>query len=193
MARNRAVCKDLDDAELVRRSLKDIDYFTCLYNRYERKLLWYIRKISLASEDEARDILQEAFIKIWRNLNEYDNNMKLSSWLYRIVHNEAVSHYRKQRSYGKDQVVDMGETQVRDLHADIDIDPAPGDTFELTYKVLNMMPQKYRECIVLQYFEEMSYEDISDILKIPEGTVAIRINRAKKLFRKIADKESIRF
>lgn len=193
MARDRAVCKDLEDAELVIRSLHDIDYFTCLYDRYERRLIRYIRKISLAGEDEARDILQEAFIKIWRNLNDYDSSMKLSSWLYRIVHNETISHHRRQISYGKNQVVELEEYEIRDLHADIDVDPPPEDTFALTFKILNMMPQKYRECIVLQYFEQMSYEDISDVLKIPEGTVAIRINRAKKLFKKIAENEHISF
>lgn len=186
-------CTELDDREIVRLSLQDLQYFSCLYERYAPRLLKYIRTISFAGEDDAQDILQEAFIKVWRNLNEYDEAMKLSSWLYRIVHNETISHYRKKSSFGKDQLVDIEETRLKDLHADVDIGPPQEDKLDHTYRVLGLMPVKYRECIVLQYFEQMSYEDISDILKIPEGTVAIRINRAKKLFKKIAEKEHISF
>lgn len=193
MVIRKTECRDLDDNEIVKRSLEDLDYFTCLYERFESRLKQYVRKISSAGPDEASDILQEAFIKVWRNLNEFDEGMKLSSWLYRIVHNETVSHYRRERAFGKDQQLDLDEANVMDLQADIDIDLPPEDKLKLTFKVLEMMPQKYRECIVLQYFEHMSYEDISDILRIPEGTVAIRINRAKKLFRQIAEKEKISF
>jgi len=75
--------------------IEEIDYFACLYDRYEPKLLRYIKKISQADADEASDILQEAFIKMWKNLNNYDDSLKLSSWLYRIVHNETISFCRK--------------------------------------------------------------------------------------------------
>jgi RNA polymerase sigma-70 factor (ECF subfamily) len=72
-------------------------------------------------------------------------------------------------------------------------DENPEDRFFLTHKVLDKLALKYREVLILRFMEKMSYEEISDVLKIPEGTVAIRINRAKKMFVKIAEKENISF
>ena len=89
------ICKQLSDREIVEKSLADIDYFSCLYDRYESRLFRYIKRIALVNDEQAHDILQEAFIKIWRNLNEFDQSLKLSSWIYRIVHNETVSCWRK--------------------------------------------------------------------------------------------------
>ena len=65
---NKDICKKLSDKEIILKSLEDINYFACLYDRYEIKLLRYINNISHASHEEASDILQEAFIKMWRNL-----------------------------------------------------------------------------------------------------------------------------
>ena len=105
MTIKKETCKNLADSEIIEKSLIEIDYFACLYERYEPVLLRYIKKISSAREEEASDILQEAFIKIWKNLNNYDDSLKLSSWLYRIVHNETISFCRKKRSFGKNNVV----------------------------------------------------------------------------------------
>lgn len=183
----------MEDQEIVRRSLSDLEYFSCLYDRYEAKLLHYIRKLSHVNHEEAEDILQDSFIKIWRNLNDYDDTMKLSTWLYRIVHNETISYYRKKQSYGKDNTMELDENQLNDFHTDLEIEADPEKRYLSTNKVLNQLPIKYKECIILKYFEQMSYEEISDVLKIPEGTVAIRINRAKKIFKKIAKNEHISF
>lgn len=186
----RDKCKELSDKEIVVRSLVDVNFFACLYQRYEPVLLRYIRQLSLVGEDEARDILQESFIKIWRHLNEFDNSMKLSSWLYRIVHNETVSFIRKDRSYGKDR-----KTDINDLNADLpdetEVELDPEERYRTTYEILNRLPIKYRESLVLKFIEKKSYEEISDILRIPEGTVATRINRAKSMFREMAGNKRI--
>jgi RNA polymerase sigma-70 factor (ECF subfamily) len=193
MSIKKVICDKLEDNEIVRRSLKDVEYFSCLYDRYESRLKRYIKKISFANEEEAEDILQDSFIKIWRNLNQFDESLKLSSWLYRIVHNETISYQRKKRSYGKNHIVPLEENLLNDFYSEIELDITTDDTHKLTLGVINSMPLKYKECIILKYFEMMSYEEISDILKIPEGTVAVRINRAKKMFKKIAEKEHISF
>jgi len=176
-------CKDLNDNEIVAKSRGNLDYFSCLYLRYEPELLRYIRRISRVDEEEARDILQESFIKIWRNLNEYDSGLKLSSWIYRIVHNEAVSFLRQQKSFGKNNKSDVKKYEDL-IPEETEIDPE--DKVLLTQKILYHLPMKYREVLILKFFEKKSYEEISDILKIPGGTVAIRINRAKQKFRNLA-------
>lgn len=181
-------CKDLNDNEIVAKSLENLDYFSCLYQRYEPELLRYIPRISGCDPEEAQDILQEAFIKIWRNLNEFDQGLKLSSWIYRVVHNETVSFIRKKKSYGKDNTRDI------ELYRNVLADESgnPEETEEQIGKILGLLdhlPLKYKEVLVLKFLENKSYEDISDILKIPEGTVAIRINRAKKNLRTLSIKQ----
>ena len=187
------ICNKLSDKEIIQKSLEDLDYFACLYDRYEPKLLRYIKKISMADHEEASDILQDAFIKMWKNLNSYDDSLKLSSWLYRIVHNETISFCRKKRSFGKNNKLNLEDIRLDDLPDDSDIEVNPEMRYFLTHEILNKLALKYREVLVLKFMEEMSYEEISDVLKIPEGTVATRINRAKKMFKTIADTEQITF
>ena len=185
---SKAICGELSDREIILKSLEVTDFFSCLYERYESQLLRYIKRVAFTTDEEAADILQEAFIKIWRNLHAIDQSLKLSSWLYRIVHNEAVSFLRKKRSFGKDRRVAWDEQRF----ADIPDDTVPGAAEELenraqlTYRTLMQLPELYKEVLILKFMENMSYEEISDILKIPEGTVATRISRAKKAFQKIA-------
>ncbi len=176
------ICQELSDLEIVRRSLRDVEYFACLYSRYEPKLLRYIKRISYSTREESEDILQEAFIKIWRNLHDFDQDLKLSSWIYRIVHNETVSFWRKKTSYGKDQMADLPEDLFDNEEKFFDEESEQESSSKKIDEILQQLPLKYREILVLKFLEMMSYEEISDVLKIPEGTVATRINRAKKAF-----------
>ena len=182
----KEICKQLTDTEIVRKSLADIDYFSCLFDRYEPKFLHYIKRIALVSQEEAEDILQDAFIKIWRNLNDFDESLKLSSWLYRIVHNETISHWRKEKAYGKDAQVTFGDHLLEFIVDDYETEEDQEVKKAFTQQILELLPLKYRDILVLKFLEGMSYDEISDILKIPEGTVATRMNRAKKAFLKMA-------
>jgi len=183
----KIICNSLSDAEIISMSISDIEYFKCLYERYEVRLKRYINKISNFSSDEVEDILQNAFINIWKNIHSYDDSMKQSSFLYRIVHNETVSQWRKQNS------IDNTKKNYQNLDSNEEMELLEDES---TYKnqidkILELMSQKYKEVLVLKFLENMDYEEISNILKIPEGTVATRINRAKKAFIKIADKENL--
>lgn len=184
------VCKNLSDEEIIEKSLIDIDYFACLYQRYDKKLLRYIKRMSMSSEEEASDILQDSFINIWRNIHNYDKKLKFSSWLYRIVHNEAISHYRKSVSFGKNRVVKIDFSDKFDIEEE-DNSGFVEEQHVLTHKILQKMSLKYREVLILSYLEKMNYTEISDVLKIPEGSVASRINRAKKMFKSIVENENI--
>ena len=176
------ICAELSDLQMVQKSLEDIEYFSCLYKKYEPILQRYIKRISFSSKEETEDILQEAYIKIWRNLYDFDQSLKLSSWIYRIVHNETISFWRKKTSYGKDQVVELDENLFKGLSSEFEAEDQQEEKSIVIQEVLQLLPIKYREVLVLKFFEMMSYEEISDVLKIPEGTVATRINRAKKAF-----------
>ncbi|RLA43009.1 MAG: hypothetical protein DRQ97_13285 [Gammaproteobacteria bacterium] len=190
MAIRAEICNELSDIEIVKKSLDDIDFFSCLYDRYEQKFLRYIKRITVVKQDEAEDILQEAFIKIWRNLNDFDQSLKLSSWLYRIVHNETISYWRKKKSFGKDRQVSLEDDHFESIpYESEEVDEELKEMF--THSVLELMPLKYKTVLVLKFLEGMSYDEISDVLKIPEGTVATRINRAKKSFIQMTKKENI--
>ncbi|MCK5085039.1 MAG: sigma-70 family RNA polymerase sigma factor [Candidatus Pacebacteria bacterium] len=188
-------CEDMSDKELVKRSLQDVDYFACIYERYEQKLIWYILRISSFSLEEAEDVLQEAFIKAWKNLNEFDENLKFSSWIYRIVHNTTITEWKKSRSYGKDKRQELDEEIFQNLPSSLDIEKEANQKFDKKniQKVLRLMPENYREILVLKFLEEKNYKEISDILKKPNGTIATLINRAKKSFYETAKEKNISF
>lgn len=175
--------------------MEEVDYFSCLYERYEERLLRYIRRIVPACDGDAEDILQESFLNIWKNLHAFDPRLKLSSWIYRIVHNQAVSCLRKHKSYGKDQQVEWDETAFASLPDEFDTGVAEALNTKdlLTRETLQQLPLPYKEVLLLKFLEGMSYEEISDVLKIPEGTVATRINRAKKAFRKLSTEKKLSF
>lgn len=182
---SKVICDELNDQDIVRKALaEEMDYFSCLYERYAARLRRYIRRLTLTSEEEAADILQEAFIRIWTHLHDYDSRFSLSTWLYRIVHNQAISFLRRKKAFGRDQTIPWNETLLPDVADDDGADTAEALQLQdrRTHAVLAQLPLPYQEVLLLKFFENMTYEEISDVLKIPEGTVATRINRAKKVF-----------
>lgn len=187
------ICKELNDDQLVRLSLTDINYFLFIYNRYKPRLLRYIEHISRVSKEQAEDILQDAFIKVWQNLKGYDPSLKFSSWLYRIVHNETVSNWRKSCSFQKNKKAQLNENlryeSVENLRSIFDLD----HTEQQVHELLDCLSLNYKTVLYLKYFKDMSYREISDVLKIPEGTVAVQLNRAKKQFEKLIKEKKVSF
>jgi len=179
------------DEELVRLVLEDQDYFLYLVRRYESKLFRYISRISNVDRDDAEDILQDIFIKVYRNLNGFDTDLKFSSWIYRITHNEVISNYRKYKNKVKVNSFDKDEEFVRNIADEFDIekDLSWVESKDRIFEILNQMEIKYRDVLVLKFLEDKSYHEISDILKKPGGTVGTLINRAKKQFFKILEVE----
>ena len=182
------------DEKLVKLTLQDQEVFAYLINRYEAKLLRYIIRISGVSREEAEDILQETFIKAYRNLNSFNPSLKFSSWIYRITRNQAISAYRKNKIREAGHVLDIDDDILNNIASNLDT----GQAVDLDYLrqnidgILNRVDKKYREVLVLKFLEEKSYQEISDILKKPMGTVATLINRAKKDFRKEMAKQKIK-
>ena len=188
--------KTKTDAELVALTLKDQEVFLHLVNRYENRLFRYIRRFTGVSIECAEDILQEVFIKIYRNLNDFDPDLSFSSWVYRITHNEAINHLKK----ANNQITVPLETDDKDsldliniLESETNI-PKELDKKELqkkVQKVVSMLSPDFRDVLILRYLEEKDYKEISDILKKPMGTVATLINRAKAQFKQIAEKNNL--
>ncbi len=182
------------DKELVALSLKNQENFLFLIKKYEDKLSSYIRRLTNASNEDIEDILQEVFIKTYLNLNDFDYELKFSSWIYRITHNEVISHHRKLQARPQGHYEVLDEDALDNISSELDI-PKELDNKLLKnkiFEVLNKLKDKQKEIIVLKFFEEKTYEEISDIIKKPMGTVASLMNRSKKEFKKefkIYDKE----
>lgn len=156
----------------------DIQSFGLLMERYQKKMIRYAGKF-LFNPEEAQDLVQEVFIKTYVNIRNFDLDRKFSSWIYRIAHNEFINAGVKKSklsffSFDFDVLfphLTAKETSDGDLNRQ--------ELKETIDKYLNRLDSKYREPLVLYYFEEMDYKEIAEILRVPVSTVGIRIKRAK--------------
>lgn len=184
--------ESLSDVELVKLTLADQENFLYLVNRYKDKLLHYIRRLTNTGLEEAEDTLQEVFIKVYLNLNDFDTDLKFSSWIYRITHNQVISRHRKIKARPEGYSIDIEDHAARSLAADVDI-MATTDLMILKKQialVLDKLAPKYQEVLVLKFLEEKNYQEISDIIKKPAGTVASTLNKAKHEFKKELAKQN---
>ena len=175
-------CEDKTDEELVVLTLRNKECFACLIDRYENKLLRYMKRISNVPEEELQDILQETFIKAYYNLNNFDPDLKFSSWIYRIAHNSVIDTHRKNKIRPQGNLIDIEDSLLQNIASDADVLKEVDRKYirKNIEDALENMGQKYQEVLVLKFFEEKDYREISDILKKPMGTVATLLNRAKK-------------
>lgn len=184
--------ENMSDEQLVQVSLENQDCFYYLMKRYEPKILRYIKRLTNISEEESADILQEIFIKVYRNLNGFNQKLKFSSWIYRIAHNEIINQYHKRKSYSAMISLNIEDDDVNNMAEivcdtfDVQDDYIFRENTEKVREALKELPDKYREILILRFLEDKSYDEISHILRKPAGTVATLINRAKLKFRKIA-------
>jgi len=168
------------DNELVTMSLEDREVFSEIIERYQNKIYRYIKRISSFSDDYVTDILQEVFIKTYINLNNFDTSLKFSSWLYRIAHNETISYVRKNKKHIESTL--FPDDSIDEFAADIHIEKQhiTKEHSKIVGQAIKSLSQKYQDVIMLKYFEYKSYDEISDIIQKPPGTVATWINRGKK-------------
>ncbi len=168
---------DEEIVELVSSGNKEL--YAEIIHRYQSKLMRYAQYL-VDDYAKASDAVQESFIKAYINLNGFNTKKKFSSWIYRIVHNEVINLIDKnKKNIGLDSSIDF------DSGVDIEDSYIKEEIALNTRKCLDSMDLKYREPLSLYYLEDKSYDEIGDILRLPAGTVATRINRAKAVMRKI--------
>jgi len=171
----------LSDEEIVKLVCSGkIQEFSEIVERYQRKLLRYVRFIINGTTD-SEDIVQDTFIRAYQNLQGFNQKLKFSSWIYRIAHNQAVNYIRKKRPvyFNRDDW---------QKYESINYNHLPNHTQKIISKhdlalLLSRLPMKYKEPVELYYIEGYTYSQISDILRLPQGTVGTRIHRAIKLLR----------
>jgi RNA polymerase sigma-70 factor (ECF subfamily) len=149
--------------------------------RYEQPLMNYIRKLSGLNQADVEDTLQEVFILAYQNLNDYNDDFKFTSWIYRIAHNHTISLFRKRNKSKQD--VSWDEKDLEQLiQSDFDLEQnlLQQNDYHNLLQSIDSLPLKYKEVLLLKFIEGKDYQQISDILKKPIGTIGTLINRAKK-------------
>lgn len=179
------------DRQLVLDSLNNSENFKYLISEYQNKFSQYIRRRTVASKEDIEDLLQDIFIKIYLNLRGFDTSLKFSSWAYRIAHNEIISWYRKKKIRPQLNFEDYEEENLTNYFKD-DTDIEKEFDREIIKKhikeAIENLDERYKDIIILRYLEEKEYEEISDILQIPLGTVSTLIYRGRKEMQKTLQK-----
>lgn len=180
--------EQLDDRALVARILEgDRDRFTELVKRHEKRVINYVYRITHRYED-AHDLTQEIFVKVFLALDRYDPKYQFSTWLFRIAQNSAIDALRKksiaevpltrpsdddnpkEREFADDGISPYRALKNKQLSAAID-------------QAVKNLPPDYRELIQLRHYAELSYEEIASMKKLPLGTVKNKLFRARNLLK----------
>ena len=151
--------------------------FAILVSEYSERLYWQIRKMVLSHED-TNDILQDVFIKAWINIDNFRGESKLTTWLYRIAINESITFLNKKRNQNNVSVDDENSFLLNTLESDEYFD---GDEAQkLLQQAVLTLPDKQRLVFQMKYFDEMKYEEMSDILGTSVGALKASYHHAVK-------------
>jgi RNA polymerase sigma-70 factor (ECF subfamily) len=151
--------------------------FRTLLSQYKERLYWHIRKIVI-SHDDADDVLQNTFIKIYRNIGTFKAESKLYSWMYRIATNESITFINKRAKQHHIGVSEMQERLVENLEADVHFDG--NEMQRQLQKAIATLPQKQQLVFNMKYFDNMKYKDISEILDTSVGALKASYHHAVK-------------
>src|SRR5919202_1920110 len=178
----------LADSDLVRRAIRGRgDGFEELVRRYQRPIVSYVYRMT-GDYESALDLTQDVFIKVYGSLARYRSEYKFSTWIYRIAHNTAIDHLRRQTTREQELSARTpdGETYERPVASDA---PTPEQMSERAERraeiedVIQQLPPTYRELIVLRHAHDLSYDEIAEVTGLPLGTVKNRIFRAREAMR----------
>ena len=170
------ILSDTELVEMLREPRTRREGFAVLVKQYSEKLYWKVRRIVLSHED-ANDVLQNVFIKVWSNLQNFQGKSSLSTWLYRIAVNESLDFLRKQKLADKVSA-DEDDSVASRLMSDEYFD---GDEVQARLQeAVARLPEVQRMVFNLKYFEEMKYSEMSQILNTSEGALKASYHLAVK-------------
>ncbi|MBN2416574.1 sigma-70 family RNA polymerase sigma factor [bacterium] len=160
-----------------------------LLERYKNGIYNLIYQM-IKNHEETRDLVQETFIKAFNSLDSYNDKYAFSTWLYKIAYNHSIDAIRKKKlkTLPLDRPISLKEGDVKPQIGDESQSPERNmllkEKQQMLDNVIEWLPERYREAIILRHKEERSYEEISEILDIPIGTVKARIFRAREMIKK---------
>jgi len=168
---------DLDLMQKVQQG--DMVSYNTLVDRYKDRLFNMLYRM-LSSEDEARDLLQETFLRVWQHKMSYDFRYAFSTWIYTIALNLARNELRRRKKFKFFDIFDYSDK----IPAKEEKKAESPKLRELLDTEIQRLPEKYRTAFVLRDVDSLSYEEIAQVLSIPLGTVKSRVNRARSILRK---------
>jgi RNA polymerase sigma-70 factor (ECF subfamily) len=174
------------DEKLVELIPRHKELFGVLIHRFEGKLTRYVRRIGGGNKESVEDVVQNIFIKAYVNINSFHKGQKFSSWLYGIAHNECIDYWRRNKKHTNislDENTELASVLATD--EDIEEDLFRKEEQEQVRKILDQLPLKFKEVLVLRYLEDKDYQEISDILKKPVSTVGTLLHRAKSQLKQL--------
>ncbi len=151
--------------------------FRELITLYKERLYWHIRKIVI-SHDDADDVLQNTFIKVFKNIENFKGDSKLYSWMYRIATNESITHLNKNAKRLQITSEEVQRQSISNLKADVYFE---GSEIQLKLQeAISKLPQKQQLVFNMKYFDDMKYKDISEVLETSEGALKASYHIAVK-------------
>ncbi|MGJ8744779.1 RNA polymerase sigma factor [Polaribacter sp.] len=169
------------DAELVKKlkdaTLKDTA-FSELLDVYQERLYWHIRKI-VTTHENADDVLQNTFIRIYRSIQKFEEKSSLHTWMYRIAYNESIRFLEKNKKKKYDNIDEVSESNLEVLFEDAFFD---GDEIQKKLnKIINSFKEKQQRVFKMKYFDDLSFRQMSEILEISESTLKSSYYSAVKI------------
>lgn len=178
---------DVRLAKLARKG--DQRAFAEIVELYKDKI-FHLAYRMLNNQHEAEDIVQETFLRVYKNLDRYDENQKFSTWIYRIGTNLCIDRLRKRKpSYSLD--ADMNDQEGMDGYSMIPSDDRTpesemliSETQRIIHQAIESLPAKYKTIMILRYIQDMSLQEISEVLTLPVTTIKTRVHRGREFLRK---------
>ncbi len=172
--------ENLDDKELLiqfREPATKERSFTLIIKKYQEKLYWHIRRM-VVSHDDANDVLQNMFIKVWNALENFREDSQLYTWLYRIATNESLTFIEKEKKRSAVSFSDVETGLSNKLQAEKHFDASKAE-WKLQ-AAIQQLPDKQRAVFNLRYYDEMPYEEMSRVLETSEGALKASYHHAVK-------------
>lgn len=182
MEQNEKVTQPTDEDLIEKFQNGDLYAFDLIVKRYKNQLLNFIYRF-LGNAEEAEDLVQETFLRVYRNRRAYQKVAKFSTWIYTIAGNLAKTELRKRKRRKFFSISDLGYNEkdydISDeaYNPEKDVDSRMKE--EIIHREINDLSPKFREVILLRDVQQLSYEEISQIVNIPLGTVKSRVNRGR--------------
>lgn len=183
--------RELDNSQLIDKALEG-EQKACaeLVNRFKPRIFNLVIKM-VKNREEAEDLTQETFIKAFNSLATFNADYAFSTWLYKIAVNNCIDHFRKKRlkTFPIDNPITLKDGEIqREFPDQSGREPEKSllskEQSNLIQNAINQLPPKYQKVIILRHKKDQSYEEISEHLHIPIGTVKVRIFRAREMLKK---------
>lgn len=178
-------CTGLTDQDLVIKTLNSSDYFVCIIEKFAPRLRVFLRRLSGLADTELDDVMQDIYIKVYRNLAGFDPRLKLENWVYSIARNTLYDDFRLNNKHRTSLPLEANIEEEQNLinflgeEARAEKHLIEQEDLDRIKRIIAALPLQMKEVAILRFLNDKNYEEMGDILKKPKGTVASLVGRAR--------------